>query len=206
MTENKIWSYGDEMAIAFTEKEREAIIRALKTEARRCAAKLGVRKTTVDQLAQAADISKGAFYSFYPSKELLFFEILEDLHTELYQVAFRTLSEHAEDTDAGRASAAVLAICRGLEDSGMMDFMERDVHYILRKIPTDVQDEHYHSDEVHIKAFLDLGGLHPEGGVELAAACVRGLLLTVSHRADIGPLYPQVLETLVTGACSKLFP
>ena len=40
----------------------------------------------------------------------------------------------------------------------------------------------------------------------LATATVRGLILTVSHREQIGALYPQVLETLVCGACTQLFP
>ena len=39
----------------------------------------------------------------------------------------------------------------------------------------------------------------------LAAATVRGLILTVSHKEQIGELYPQVLETLVYGACRELF-
>ena len=38
----------------------------------------------------------------------------------------------------------------------------------------------------------------------MAAATVRGLILTVSHREQIGELYPQVLETLVYGACREL--
>ena len=41
--------------------------------------------------------------------------------------------------------------------------------------------------------------------MELAAATVRGLILTVSHKEQIGGLYPQVLETLVHGACGELF-
>lgn len=48
--------------------------------------------------------------------------------------------------------------------------------------------------------------LEPAGGMELAAATVRGLFLTVSHRDTIGPLYPQVLDTLVRGVCQRLFP
>ena len=45
----------------------------------------------------------------------------------------------------------------------------------------------------------------PKGGMELAAATIRGLILTVSHQSEIGTLYPQVLETLVHGACRELF-
>lgn len=42
---------------------------------------VGMRQTTVDQLVEAAGISKGAFYKFYSSKEMLFLDLLEDLHT-----------------------------------------------------------------------------------------------------------------------------
>ena len=64
---------------------------------------------------------------------------------------------------------------------------------------------HYHDDETHIRALLEAGGLQPKGGMALAAATVRGLILTVSHQEQIGALYPQVLETLVRGACRELF-
>ena len=37
------------------------------------------------------------------------------------------------------------------------------------------------------------------------AATVWGLILTASHKEQIGELYPQVLETLVYGACRELF-
>ena len=47
--------------------------------------------------------------------------------------------------------------------------------------------------------------MQPKGGMALATATVRGLILTVSHQEQIGALYPQVLETLVRGACLELF-
>ena len=45
----------------------------------------------------------------------------------------------------------------------------------------------------------------PKRGAFLAAATVRGLILAVSHKEQIGELSPQVLETLVYGACRELF-
>ena len=64
---------------------------------------------------------------------------------------------------------------------------------------------HYHDDEAHIRQLLEKYDLVPKRGASLAAATVRGLILTVSHREQIGELYPQVLETLVYGACRELF-
>jgi AcrR family transcriptional regulator len=43
----------------------------------------GIRKTNVEELTEAAGISKGAFYSFYPSKEELFMDILEEIEEEV---------------------------------------------------------------------------------------------------------------------------
>lgn len=194
------------MAKAFTEQEADIILQNLKAAARRYAASRGVRKTTVDELAREAGISKGAFYKFYPSKEMLFFEILEDMHTEIYAASAEVLKQNRANSSADRAAEAVLAACKIMVESGMMDFMEQDAAFLLRKIPAEVQEKHYHSDEVHIKELLSNAGLEPNGGMELAAATVRGLFLTVSHRENIGPLYPQVLDMLVRGACQRLFP
>lgn len=194
------------MAKAFTEQETDIILQNLKASARRYAASQGVRKTTVDELAQETGISKGAFYKFYSSKELLFFEILEDMHTEIYEASAGVLKQNDTQSSADRAAKAVLTACKVMMDSGMLDFMERDVPFLLRKIPADVLEQHYHGDEVHIKELLVNAGLEPAVGMELAVATVRGLFLTVSHRENIGPLYPQVLDTLVRGACLRLFP
>ena len=129
--------------MAFTDYETEQLRKALLKETRRCAVTLGMKKTSVDQLTKAVGIAKGSFYKFYESKEMLFFAVLEGVHSELYNVADRALSEN--------------------------------------------------------------GGVPPKRGVSLAAATVRGLILTVSHREQIGELYPQALQTLVCGACRELF-
>ena len=93
-----------------------------------------------------------------------------------------------------------------LTEIGAMKFIEEDSAYLLRRIPAQVKAEHYHSDEVHIRDLLEESGLTPRGGIALAAATIRGLILTVSHQEQIGALYPQVLETLTRGACEELFP
>ena len=65
--------------MAFSAEENAAIRETLLREARRCAVTLGLRKTSVEQLTEAAGISKGLFYKYFASKELLFFEVLEDI-------------------------------------------------------------------------------------------------------------------------------
>ena len=63
----------------------------------------------VEELTKAAGISKGAFYKFYPAKELLFYEILRSLHEELFSSAM-------ENFTASQDQSAEENLCRTLLD------------------------------------------------------------------------------------------
>jgi len=192
--------------VAFTDEQNEQIRNDLIREARRCGITIGMRKTSVEQLTEAVGISKGSFYKFFDSKELLFFAVLEDIHTECFAAAQKSLQENTPLLPAERAAAAILAACRWLSETKAFVFIEQDADFLLHRLPEEVKTAHYHDDETHIRALLEAGGLlQPKGGMALAAATVRGLILTVSHQDQIGALYPQVLETLVRGACRELF-
>ena len=192
-------------AVAFTEEQNETIRRDLIREARCCGVTVGMRKTSVEQLTEAVGISKGSFYKFFDSKELLFFAVLEDIHTECFAAAQKSLQENAAIDPASRTAAAILAACRWLSETKAFVFIENDAEFLLHRLPEEVKTAHYHDDETHIRLLLEKYDLVPNRGISLAAATVRGLILTVSHKEQIGALYPQVLETLVRGACLELF-
>ena len=106
--------------MAFTDYEAEQIREALLQETRRCAVTLGMRKTSVEQLTQAVGIAKGSFYKFYESKEMLFFAVLEGVHSELYAAAEQVLRDNAALSPAPRVAKAILSVCKRLSDTGMM--------------------------------------------------------------------------------------
>ena len=108
--------------MAFTDYETEQLRKALMKETRHCAVTLGMKKTSVDQLTKAVGIAKGSFYKFFESKEMLFFAVLENIHSELYRVADNALSEADSLPPPERAAKAVLAVCQRLSDTGDMVF------------------------------------------------------------------------------------
>ena len=191
--------------MAFTDYETEQLRKALLRETRHCAVTLGMKKTSVDQLTKAVGIAKGSFYKFYESKEMLFFAVLEGIHSELYGVADQALSETASLPTSERVAKAILAVCKRLSDTGDMIFIENDAKLLLQRLPEEVKKVHYHDDETHIRQLLEKYDLVSKCGTSLAVATVFGLILTVSHKEQIGELYPQVLETLVNGTCKELF-
>lgn len=115
-------------------------------------------------------------YKFFDSKELLFFVVLEDIHTEGFAAAQHSLQGNAALPPAERAAAAILAACRWLSETRALVFIE-NAESLLRRLPQDILSTHYHDDEGHIRALLEASGLCPRGGTALAAAAVRGLTL-----------------------------
>ena len=150
--------------MAFTDYETEQLRKALLKETRHCAVTLGMKKTSVEQLTKAVGIAKGSFYKFYESKEMLFFAVLEGIHSELYGVADHALSETDGLPPSERAAKAVLAVCRRLSDTGDMVFIENDAKLLLQRLPEGVKNVHYHDDETHIRQLLEKYDLVPNRG------------------------------------------
>jgi AcrR family transcriptional regulator len=194
----------ERMATAFSEDERAKIKIALLEAARQCAAKYGMKKTSVDDLAASAGISKGMFYKFYPTKEMLFFEMLEQLHTYVYGKAQAVLEKRLDLKAEERLAEAFLAAIAAMEEVAMLDFYENEMAYLLRKIPDAVLKEHYHSDDQHIEEFMQLAGFKFTVPPKVVSAVMRALVLTVSHRKEIGEYYPEVLKLLVYSTCNNI--
>jgi len=192
------------MAAKFTEKEMAEIRAKLKEAAQKHASSRGIRKTTVDDLCANAGISKGAFYKFYESKEALFFEIVEDWHFQIYGGALEIIQSAENTPDEERVYQALLYACQALEEYPIVEFYENDLPYLLRKMPQEVLDEHYHDDEKHIADLIAASGIRLKVSPELASAAVRTLILSFSDRAHIGPLYHQVMELFVKSISEQL--
>ena len=71
------------MAKAFTEEERIKIQKDMKRVGEEIFSKFGLRKTNIGDITEAVGIGKGSFYAFYPSKEMLFLDILGNIGEEL---------------------------------------------------------------------------------------------------------------------------
>ena len=128
--------------MAFTDEQNEQIRKDLIREARRCGITIGMRKTSVEQLTNSVGISKGSFYKFFDSKELLFFAVLEDIHTECFAAAQKSLQENTALLTADCGAAAILAACRGLAKTIAFVSNENDEGYLLHRLPEVVTTAH----------------------------------------------------------------
>ena len=75
----------------YSDVEKEAIRNNLKKEAKKCMEQYGIKKTTVDELVKRVNIPKGTFYLFYPSKEVLLFEVLLEIQDRINEEVYQAI-------------------------------------------------------------------------------------------------------------------
>ncbi|MGD1048979.1 MAG: TetR/AcrR family transcriptional regulator [Candidatus Krumholzibacteriaceae bacterium] len=113
-------------------KERERLARQheILLAARELFARNGFYDTTLDDIARHAEFGKGTIYNYFPSKEDLFFTIIDEVLDEI-----ETIAEAAVGTSKGGAREKLSAYARDIvsfcrEHSDLIRVISREVPHI----------------------------------------------------------------------------
>lgn len=181
------------MPKAFTEQEREQIRKRLHEQGHRQFSAYGLRKTNIEELAEAAGISKGAFYLFYPSKEALFMDVVEQVEERLRQELFAMVDLPGPSPRA-RLFAILHHAFHRVKTIPLLRFLTgSDYDLLFRRLPPETFQEHV----AHDRAFID----------ELITRCQNaGIPMRVRPEEMISLLYPLVLTILHEEEYAGTFP
>lgn len=193
------------MAVGFTENEKIIINDNLRNAAKECLKTYGVRKTTVEQLTKMAGISKGAFYNFYESKELLFFSVLEDFQKLIGEELIQILMGNQQDKRQGFIES-ILYMYIKVKDSFIITLVQNnDLEYLMRKLPKQVISNHHSLDDALTGQLFGILGIEQSEKVEVASAALRAIFLTLLHEREIGTYFDKALKVLVSGVANEIF-
>ncbi|MDF2820352.1 MAG: hypothetical protein K0R15_793 [Clostridiales bacterium] len=177
------------MARGFNDKDLTLIKKGLLTEGKERLKITGLKKTTVDDLVRAVCISKGAFYKFYPSKEALFFHVLE-LAQEKPKQKFLDLCDDLDYNSVDSLKDAISqAVFSEEMDAYLRLFNKEEYDYIFRVIEPHILSKHLHKDYEFIKkAFrkLEMAGLDVIIEPEQVQAYLVGFTCIFFEREKIG--------------------
>jgi AcrR family transcriptional regulator len=171
------------MPKAFTEHEKDLISKRLIEQGYKLFSVYGLKKTSIEELAQAAGISKGAFYLFYESKEALFMDVAELAEQHFRQEILATV-----DLPGPSPRARLFAILKKgfslLKTIPILQFLTgSDYDLIFRRTPPEKLQEHLANDRVFFN--------------ELIAHCQKaGISIQADPDDIITLLYPLVLSSL----------
>ncbi|AEE17238.1 TetR/AcrR family transcriptional regulator [Treponema brennaborense] len=204
------------MPAPLSEKERAEIKRRLTDAAESCLKTTGIRKTSVDELTRRAGIAKGTFYLFYPSKELLFFDVINAFHETAERLLAARLKEVAY-LDARRTlysvAPSVLAdiftdLFRFADGSFMPELIRNgELEYLMRKLPDEAVAAHHAADAAMFERLTAVlpDGMGKKHTAEVVSAAFRLLFLTLLHKREIGEaVYFDAVGLLLNGLIKEL--
>ncbi|MFA6732132.1 MAG: TetR/AcrR family transcriptional regulator [Spirochaetia bacterium] len=191
-----------------SEEERTTIRTRLKEEAELSLSRYGLKGTTVDALVEAARIPKGTFYLFYPSKELLCYEVLMDFHAEVQKRLARQLSEQQGIITENVLVSLLRELFLSVDGSFLAHLIERkELEVLMRKLPPAVVAAHEMEDELSFESLLGhLPFSCTEQQIQVFSATLRAVFLTMLHKDEIGEKHMhEVIELLLSGVVHELW-
>lgn len=195
------------MPKSYSEQEREYIRERLKEEAAKCLARYGVRRTTVDELVRRVNIPKGTFYLFYKSKELLFFEVIQEQQKNINDELYRTFSCMANsEFSAEKLTDIIFAFYKKTEEMQILKLLDSsEVELLARKLPREIVEEHFQEDEDTIGKMLELFPVKKEANIKVISAAFHAIYFATLHKAEIGEeQYDGALRALIYGVVTQL--
>ena len=193
------------MATAFTTEEKEVIRKKLHKVAKECLQRYGVKKTTVDQMAALADISKGSFYNFYSSKEMLFFAVLEEYQIDVMDRLTEQLDMEAK-IDTNRLVELLYDFYQDFRYSFMYTiFKNHEMELLVRKLPKEVITNHHMIDDRMVKKIVSRINIRENISVEIVSALFRTIAMTILHVEEIGEKqFDTTLKLVIQGIVEQI--
>ncbi|MEP7356303.1 MAG: TetR/AcrR family transcriptional regulator [Anaerolineales bacterium] len=171
------------MPKGFSEREKEAIRKRLIKAGYKQFSAYGLKKTNVEELAAGAQISKGAFYLFYESKEALLMDVVEWAEQRYRQDILAAVDLPGPSPRARLAAILRKSFALIKTMPVLQVFTGSDFELLFRKVPAEKIQEHLASDRL----FLE----------ELVARCRQvGIPVTAAPEVIGSLLYPLVLASL----------
>ena len=196
------------MRKSFTHNEKIIIRQQLKNNAKLLIGKYGMKKTSVDMLVDMTNISKGSFYAFYPSKEVLFFELIEDYH----ELVHKQLQEYMHDKISGTGKVTkddihqiLLMFINSIDNTFMSVMLDKSEYsYLIRKLPPEVIENHLKGDDELINALANFINIKDNIDIKLISSCFRGIFLLLLHKDELGDNYKQAIKLILSSLIDSI--
>ncbi|WP_010275588.1 TetR/AcrR family transcriptional regulator [Paenibacillus senegalensis] len=191
------------MARKFSDHEKERIRGRLMEAGKQCFGLYGLKKTSIEQLTKAAGIAQGTFYLFFPSKEELYFELLELEEERVRQQLLEETEESGRRMDKEtlvrflRKSVSVMG-----ENPFFRQLYEDDVmEQLVRKLPAEKLAAHFDKDAdiamPFVRRWQEEGWLTTQRP-EIIVSLIRSLVLLTLQKRLIGEeVFDETMELLI---------
>lgn len=191
------------MAKAFSVEEKRIIREKLIEECEANWIKYGYKKTSIDTICREAGISKGAFYIFYDSKELLFCDVIDRLQEKLIRFCKESLVENSTKEDF---SNVFKQIYREYDQGNwVINFGSPDYQALMNRIPPDRLKQHSHNSTINFHEIISKTNIKYKIEEDKAIGIFNALLSLLSNKDKFGYNHYEIFCFLLDNTLDEIF-
>ena len=175
------------MPRAFSEAEQTQIRGRLIAAGKRHISAMGIRRLVIDEVTREAGISKGSFYSFFPSREDFILSVFEAWEGEFRGALLREVAESGESPRKRLENLILGAFAVFQREPGLLRIRPRDIEELALRLPPERLAAHQAADrDVLGQAFAtwEAEGLVDPGRREALPALIPLVFALALHRDD----------------------
>ena len=174
------------MVRAFSEEESKKIYNNLLKKGREFAIEYGYKNTSVDQIINEVNVSKGTFYRFFASKEDFFFKVREEVELEIKTIIGSMFKGKLTKDKIVDNFCEVFELINSHNYKVFFDYEELD--YLFRKLPENKKKQDLQNDILAVDNILRLVGITKinEEEKEIITGLIRSIFLVSMNGESIG--------------------
>lgn len=191
------------MAKAYSAEEKKYIREKLIEICKTSWSKYGYKKTSIDAICREAGISKGAFYIFYDSKELLFCDVMDRLQEKLINFCKESLIENSVKEDF---SNVFKQIYREYDQGNwIINFGSPDYQALMNRIPADRLKQHSNNSTINFHEIISKTNIKYKIGEDKAIGIFNALLSLLSNKEKFGYNHYEIFCFLLDHTLDDIF-
>lgn len=185
----------------FTQNELAVVKGLLFEKGKALFIEYGLKKTSIDDIVSACDISKGSFYKFFPSKEELFFDIFrkeEENYVRIYE-SFLNSNENESELMTKLITSHWIFLHSNPFLRSLYARNEQELLY--KKIPREEIQRYTEGERqkfIKVIKTLQTQGRINKMNPEVIVAMIKGVLIMSLQKSRIGEdLYDDVMNQMI---------
>lgn len=193
----------------FSTQEKERINEDILNKGKELFSTLGLKKTSIDDIVQACGIGKGTFYSFFNSKEELFFAIAE--REERFKEELLEKMLQAKSTPKESFKKFLYECFKYVENNPFLKRLndKQELELLFRKLPKEAIDAHFNNDAKASMLFIEKWqkeGKMIDEDPEVITGILRALFMFLYFKEEVGAhVYERVVEKYLDFIVDGLF-
>lgn len=185
------------MSKGFTNTERNAISIALIEVFEEELRFQKINKISIDDLVKKVGISKGSFYNFYPSKEILFFHVINNIQKKLFD-EMMIIANKKKLTNKDKLKLILTMIAEKLQHhSWIQELNGGDFEKTLRRLPQELKESLTSQDIIDFQTILNHLNFETKVPIAKCVTMIQIILSSTTRANDFGKHYNKSIKNLI---------